>query len=81
MGGRVTGGATIPVDTAAESSSSLPALFTKDARMEVLGQTFVGRDKIHARIEAGIGGPVFRHLISSSWYRLHSAAASSCVAF
>ena len=41
------------------------AVFTEDAKLEVLGQTFIGRDKIQARIEAGRGGPVFRHMMST----------------
>ena len=46
-------------------ADGVAAQFTEDARLEVLGQTFIGRDKIHARIEAGKGGPVFRHMMST----------------
>lgn len=46
-------------------AQGVAAVFAEDARLEVLGQTFVGRDKIKARIEAGIGGPVFRHMMST----------------
>lgn len=40
-------------------------LFTEDGVIELLGDRFVGKEAIHARIEAGVGGPVFRHLMST----------------
>ncbi len=40
-------------------------LFTEDARMTVLGQTFEGRQAIHDRIVAGADGPIFRHMMST----------------
>ncbi len=40
-------------------------LFTEDAQLTVLGQTFVGRAAIGKRIRDAAGGPVFRHMMST----------------
>ena len=40
-------------------------LFTEDGVIELLGDRFVGKETIRARIQAGTGGPVFRHLMST----------------
>lgn len=41
------------------------ALFTPDARLSLLGDVFAGRAAIRARVAASVGGPVYRHLIST----------------
>ena len=40
-------------------------LFTEDAQLTVLGQTFAGRSEIARRIRDAAGGPVFRHMMST----------------
>ena len=40
-------------------------LFTEDAQLTVLGQTFVGRAAIAERIRDAADGPVFRHMMST----------------
>ena len=40
-------------------------LFAHDGELEVLGDRFVGRDAIHARLANAAGGPVFRHMMST----------------
>jgi uncharacterized protein (TIGR02246 family) len=40
-------------------------LFTEDAQLTVLGQTFVGRAAIAKRIRHAADGPVFRHMMST----------------
>ena len=40
-------------------------LFTEDAQLRVLGQTYAGRQAIYKRVQAGQGGPVFRHMMST----------------
>ncbi len=40
-------------------------LFSEDATFTLLGTQFKGREAIKARVAAGVGGPVFRHLIST----------------
>ena len=40
-------------------------LFTENAQMHLMGQVYQGRDAIRARTAAGIGGPVYRHLMST----------------
>ena len=40
-------------------------VFTEDARLSVLGQTYTGRKAIHDRIVAGADGPIFRHMMST----------------
>ena len=40
-------------------------LFTQDGTLVVLGQEYVSREKIRARIQGAIGGPVFRHMMST----------------
>ena len=46
-------------------AENLAALFTKDARLSVQGQTYVGRDAIRARIQNALDGPITRHLMST----------------
>jgi len=43
----------------------LANLFTEDARFFFRGNTFIGREKIRARVAAGADGPTFRHLMST----------------
>lgn len=45
-------------------------LFSEDATFTLLGTEFKGREAIRARVAAGVGGPVFRHLISTINIRL-----------
>jgi uncharacterized protein (TIGR02246 family) len=40
-------------------------LFTEDAQLTVLGQTFAGRAAIAERIRDAADGPVFRHMMST----------------
>lgn len=40
-------------------------LFTADAQFTLGADVFVGREAIRARIAAGAGGPVFRHMMST----------------
>lgn len=40
-------------------------LFTEDAKLTVLGETWTGRQAIHERIVAGMQGPRFRHMMST----------------
>lgn len=43
----------------------LANLFTEDARFDFRGKTYIGREKIRARVAAGVNGPTFRHLMST----------------
>ena len=47
------------------AADTVAELFTEDAQMLVLGDEFVGRDAIRARLEAGRTGPLYRHLMST----------------
>ena len=40
-------------------------LFARDGELEVLGDRFVGRDAIRARLANASDGPVFRHMMST----------------
>jgi len=40
-------------------------LFSEDATFTLLGTEYKGRQAIRARVAAGVGGPVYRHLIST----------------
>lgn len=40
-------------------------LFTADATMDLFGQKFAGREAIRDRIAAGVGGPIYRHFVST----------------
>ncbi len=40
-------------------------LFTEDAELSILGETWRGRQAIYERIVAGADGPLFRHLMST----------------
>lgn len=40
-------------------------LFTEDAQFSLMGSVFSGREAIRDRVAAGVGGPVFRHMIST----------------
>ena len=42
------------------------ALFTEDAPFTLFGNTFAGREAIRQRVAAGKGGPVFRHMMSTT---------------
>ncbi len=46
-------------------ADAVAELFTEDATLSVLGQQYVGREAIRARIRAGEDGPLFRHLMST----------------
>jgi len=40
-------------------------LFAVDAELRVMGQTYLGREAIRARLQDAARGPVFRHLMST----------------
>ncbi|MEM7077023.1 MAG: nuclear transport factor 2 family protein [Pseudomonadota bacterium] len=46
-------------------ADALAALFAEDAELSVLGQTYVGREAITARLRGAENGPSFRHLMST----------------
>ncbi|NKB98174.1 MAG: hypothetical protein GKR90_06720 [Pseudomonadales bacterium] len=46
-------------------ADAVAILFTADATMDLFGQKFAGREAIRDRIAAGVGGPVYRHFIST----------------
>lgn len=48
-----------------QDADAVAELFTADAVLQVLGQDYVGKEAIRARIAQGQGGPVFRHMMST----------------
>ena len=40
-------------------------LFAEDATFTLMGTSFSGREAIRKRVEGGVGGPVFRHMMST----------------
>lgn len=46
-------------------ADGVAALFTDDATFTLGADKFVGREAIRARIQAGVQGPVFRHMMST----------------
>lgn len=51
-------------------------LFTEDAVFHLMGAKFEGRSAIRERVAAGIGGPVFRHMMSTVNIRVDGASAT-----
>jgi ketosteroid isomerase-like protein len=47
------------------NADAVASLFTADATFNLMGKQFVGREAIRARVAAGAGGAVFRHLVST----------------
>ena len=46
-------------------ADGVAALFTEDATFTLSGDVWKGREAIRKRIAAGVGGPVFRHMMST----------------
>lgn len=46
-------------------ADGLAGIFAEDAVLNVLGQAFVGRDAIRARLQGAENGPLFRHMMST----------------
>lgn len=46
-------------------ADGVAGIFAEDAVLSVLGQDFVGRDAIRARLQGAENGPVFRHMMST----------------
>ena len=46
-------------------ADAVAGLFAEDAVLQVLGSEYTGREQIRGRILAGVGGPIFRHMMST----------------
>ncbi len=63
------------------NAGAVANLFTKDAQLTVLGQTYFGREAIRKRVQAGQGGPIFRHMMSTIRVFVESAQSATGVSY
>ena len=62
-------------------AEAVGALFTKDATLTIGADSWKGRDRIIERVRQGIGGPVFRHLMSTIHIELVDARHARGVSY
>lgn len=64
-----------------QDGEAVAALFTPDATFVLGNDAFSGRAAIRDRVDAGKGGPVFRHMMSTTHLRAEGAERASGVSY